>query len=98
LILPPLALCGALIDFLAAALICPSGMSAAGDRLDWLLAPGTSPDDSVNAGIAVSNGSFPVGGSNENADREEYPLLGGEDAWIAKIGADGMIVWETYLG
>ena len=67
-------------------------------NLQWEQNYGGSLADNLRAIVALSNGTFLIGGDAESSDSDVTDNHGSSDYWIANIDATGNILWAKSYG
>ncbi len=68
------------------------------DNIIWQKCLGGSLDDAAYSIVQTTDGGFAFAGFTRSNDGEVVGHHGGEDGWVGKLGATGVIQWQKCLG
>lgn len=78
-------------------LLWTSGVRAQ-NRIEWETNYGGSSQDQANAVRQTADGGYVAAGKSLSSDGDLSGNYGGEDIWVVKTGADGVLQWQHHFG
>ena len=66
--------------------------------LEWQKRLGGSGDDLAVSAIQAADGGYVLAGRSSSDDGDASGNRGGGEAWVAKLGPDGELIWEKGFG